>query len=960
MTRKTLIHDFSIAAVGASAGGLEAYSSLLEHLPLDTGIGYVFIIHLDPNHTSILAKLLSKKTKIPITQAKEDMLIEPNHVYINPPANDIIIQKGKLKLIPRITFDGTHMPIDYFMRSLAVDQKNKSIGIVLSGTASDGALGLQAIKAEGGIIIAQDEDSAKYSGMPHAATTAGSVDFILSPENIASELAQIGKRTYITTRSPKTKEDGRHIFSPDENELTKIFAILRSTTGVDFSHYKRSTLLRRMQRRMIVVNTKQLTDYVAYLNQHPEEVLCLQHDILITVTRFFRDPQTLEELKRSVFPKLIKDRVRGSTIRIWIAGCSSGEEVYTIAILLLEFLEENKLPFPIQLFGSDISDSQITKARKGSFIENIAMDISPERLNRYFMKEGGFYRVQKFVRDLCIFARQDLTTDPPFSKLDLISCRNVLIYMEKELQEKIMLMFHFALNPNGFLVLGLAETVGLFTNLFEIIDKKNNFYMAKQAPRQMHISLAARNYESRTQERMSGIQDEPPGKYRKERLRNMTSSPQNEADRLLLTNYTPASVLIDEDMDIMQFRGQTNLFLQPASGKASFNLLKMAKEGLVVELTSTIRKAAKQGVPVASSEFDMTLNDNTDARVTLEVTPIITSDSKERYFLILFNPRISEVPSTLKGDIDSSKQTSSARTLTRLRQELATTKEYLQSLIEDREAANEELKASNEEILSSNEELQSTNEELETAKEELQSINEELNTVNDELQARNIELGESADYAQSIVKTIREPLIVMGRDLRVKSANQAFYKMFDALPSETEGKLIYELGNGQWNNPVLRRYLEQILPQNNEFQDFEIEYMFPKIGRKIMLLNALRLLQKDKKEALILLAIEDITERKLHQHVLRASENKYRAIFEYSNDAIFVIDPIHLKVIDYNPQAENMLGYSKEEMENLLLPTVFVEDLQKFKSFVTSVMQKGKGWSNDFNFFTKNQCPPAN
>lgn len=483
--QKYINKAFSVVGIGASAGGLETYTELLRHLPEDTGMAFVLFQHLDPKHASILAELLVKATRMHVIEVKDGMLVEPNHVYVIPPNVDMAILHERLDLLPRFT-EGRHlpMPIDYFFRSLAQDQGNKAIGIVLSGTASDGSQGLVAIKAEGGITFAQDPDTAKYDGMPTAAIATGGVDFILSPKSIAEELSRIGRHPFVA-RFPEAEV----VLMAEEDLLRKIFILLRGATGTDFTYYKHTTIKRRIARRMILYKMEILQDYVKYLQEHPDEVQSLYDDILITVTSFFREPDAFEALKRDVFPKIIKNKRPGKPIRVWVAGCSTCEEVYSIAMSLMEFLEGRTVRPLIQIFATDIHEKSIEKARHGIYSESIISDISPARLRRFFAQVDGGYQVNRIIREMCIFARHDVTKDPPFSRLDLISCRNVLIYLGSVLQKKVIPMFHWALNPTGFLTLGASETISQFTNLFELFDSKHKIYARKSAAARLPIEF---------------------------------------------------------------------------------------------------------------------------------------------------------------------------------------------------------------------------------------------------------------------------------------------------------------------------------------------------------------------------------------------------------------------------------------------------------------------------------------
>ncbi|MGE5646303.1 MAG: chemotaxis protein CheB [Acidobacteriota bacterium] len=473
-----------VVGIGASAGGLEAFTGLLRHLRGDTGMAFVLVQHLDPKHESLLPELLSKSSPMPILQVRDGMKVEPDHVYVIPPNTDMVVSDYTLKLLPRSAVRGQHMPIDHFFRSLAADSGSKAIGIILSGSSTDGALGLEVIKGEGGITFAQDEKTAKYDGMPRAAAAKGCVDFILPPEGIARELIRIGQHPYVSAPdgapAVAEAESGR-----DEHRtagaLTRIFALLRSATSVDFSLYKHTTIRRRISRRMALHKVDTLEAYVELLQQNPAEVDALYREVLIKVTGFFRDPEMFQALKTKVFPEIVAELPPDTPIRIWVPGCATGEEVYSIAIALLEFLSLKKKHLPIQIFATDISEEAIEKARAGVYLENIGADVSPERLKKFFVKHDGGYQVNKTVRDLCVFARQNLTKDPPFSKLDLISCRNVLIYLEAVLQKRVIPMFHYALKPSGYLLLGSSETITAYSDLFVLQDKKHKIYAKRLA-----------------------------------------------------------------------------------------------------------------------------------------------------------------------------------------------------------------------------------------------------------------------------------------------------------------------------------------------------------------------------------------------------------------------------------------------------------------------------------------------
>jgi len=835
---------FPIVGIGASAGGLEAATQLLKALPTNTGMGFVLVQHLDPTHESILAKLLSKATTMPVKEARDEVVVKPDHVYVIPHNHDMTIINGVLKLTTRESGSKHHMPIDRFFKTLAESHKEKAIGVVLSGTATDGTLGLKAIKNGGGITFAQDE-TAKYQGMPKAAIASGNVDLVLSPAGIAEELTRMNNHPYIQQLQTSKEQE----LLEDKDGLTKIFFMLNKSSGIDFRHYKGATIQRRIKRRMLLHKITAINDYVAYLRENSGEVTMLSDDLLINVTSFFREPQVFQFLHDTIFPRLIKNRSDNDPIRIWVPGCATGEEVYSLAMSLTDFLVEKAFNVPIQIFGTDVSKSVIEKARTGMYSHNDVMHIPPERLTRYFEKNDGVYQVNKSIRELCIFAPHNVFSDPPFSRLDFISCCNLLIYLDVSLQDKILRAFHYALKPDGFLMLGKSEAVGSSPELFSQIDKKYKIYTRKDIPR----GIAAF------------------GTFKPRMDRHDTQSPDDkaedasdsvdihkEADAILLSHYTPASVVINNDLDIIQFRGSTGEYLEPPRGKPSFNLIKMARGRLGFELRSAISKVRKSGQSFRKENIEV--NHSTALRhVTIEVLPLGAALT-EAHYLVLFEEDAAKADMLLSEQkVTRARRGAKDHRIAELEQELNQTREDIRSVTEEQEATNEELQTASEEILSSNEELQSINEELETSKEELESTNEELVTVNEELQNRNEQLLEARDYAQAIIRTVQVPLLILDKDLRIKTANRSFQQMFMVTEEETVGKFVYDLGNGQWNIPALRKLLNEILPKNNIFDNYELEHTFPLIGHKTMLLNARKFIKDGEN---ILLAIEDITDSK--------------------------------------------------------------------------------------------------
>lgn len=579
-TEQKTAHDFPVVGIGASAGGLEAFMQLLRNLMPDTGLAFVLVQHLDPRHKSALTELLSRETMMPVIEANEGMPVHQNHVYVIPPNANLSIRHGALHLTPREEGYGQHLSIDYFFNSLAREKGNKAIGVILSGTASDGVFGLKAIKSEGGITFSQDEDSAKYSGMPHNAIASGCVDFVMPPEKIARELALIARHPYLVEARPASRET----LPESEDDMGRIFTLLKRRSGVDFTFYKRATVQRRIKRKMLLLHIENLPDYVKLLQDSSSEVEALYHDLLINVTSFFRDPDAFASLKQLAFPEIMKARQQDAPIRIWVPGCSTGEEVYSIAICLLEYLGNPAGGVRIQIFATDIDEPAIEKARAGVYAENIVGAVSQERLASFFVKTASGYQVSKSIRDMCVFANQNVFKDPPFSRLDLISCRNVLIYFGAVLQKKVFSLFHYALKPTGFLLLGSAETIGEFTDLYRPLDNKNKLYAKKGIAAHMNFDF-------------HNIQAEPSP----EQPEKMTSSwthadVQKEVDRLLLERFAPPGVVVDERMDIFQFRGKTGPYLDPAPGEASLNLLRMAKTGLQMPLRAAISEAMNKAL----------------------------------------------------------------------------------------------------------------------------------------------------------------------------------------------------------------------------------------------------------------------------------------------------------------------------------------------------------------------------
>jgi two-component system CheB/CheR fusion protein len=762
----------TIVGIGASAGGLEALTELLEALPGDAGLALVLVQHLAPQYESALPALLGHKTGLPVQQVTDGMRVEANHVYVIPPNVQMEMNDGRLHLAPRPADRTQYTPIDLFLRSLAQTAGNRAIGVILSGTGSDGAIGVRELKAVGGITIAQQPESARYDGMPRAAIATGMVDLVLAPDAIATELSKIAAHPYLRQPWPRKPEDELAI---DDEDLERVFGLLRASSGADFRHYKMPTIKRRIQRRMALHKIASFPPYMKYLQEHPAEVGLLYQDLLIHVTRFFREPDSFEALAEHVFPALFENHV-DEAVRVWIPGCSTGEEAYSVAIALTEYLADKKQAgVPIQIFGTDLSEAAVELARGGQYPASIAADVSSARLRRFFTKTDHGFRITKAIRDTCIFARQDVTRDPPFSRLDLILCRNVLIYMSPVLQQRLMRIFHYALKPTGFLMLGQAETVGLEAELFEVSEKRHRVYRKKPVVPSPPVGFPVEYNDHASMSR--GMR---PGDARRTAM-----SMHHEVDRVLLDRFSPPGVVVDGSLQIVQFRGQTGPFLEPAPGDASLSLMRMLREGLVFSVRKALAEVRQRRAPVTKTGVRVKTSGGWRS-VDVEVTPITLLDKP--HLLLLFHESKRQAANAGGASRERSRGAAASRrddgTVQQLQQELAASREYLQSIIQELEAANEELQSANEEVLSSNEELQSTNEELDTAKEELQSTNEELNTVNEELHGRNEELSRANSDLVNLLGSVQIAIVIVTSDLRIRRFTPMAEKLLNLIPGD--------------------------------------------------------------------------------------------------------------------------------------------------------------------------------
>jgi two-component system, chemotaxis family, CheB/CheR fusion protein len=768
--------SFPIVGVGASAGGMESFIQLLQQLPQDSGMAFVLIQHLDPTHASYLSEALGRSTSLPVSEIEDGMRVEPDHVYVIPSNSDVGIAEGTLTLSPRSTQGRRpHLPIDFFFKALASDRRNQAIGIVLSGTGSDGSEGLRAIKAEDGVAFAQEPRSAKFSAMPEAAVRTGAVDFVLPIPELAQELLRIGRHPFLRGREAEVLDSGT-----DDGELKQVLVLLRGAMGVDFNEYKPTSIRRRLARRMALLRLTTPQEYVRLLREDKTEARALFEDILIHVTSFFRDAAVFERLKERVFPEILRQKREGGTIRIWSTGCSTGEEAYSLVIALLEFLaEENASDVPVQLFGSDISEKAIEKARAGLYPESISRDLSTDRLARFFNRvEGGGYRISKAVRDRCAFVKHDVASDPPFSKLDLVSCRNALIYFGPELQKRVLRTLQFALNQPGFLLLGHAEGIAEGTELFSVIDKEHRIFARSAAKSTLRLAPARDVFPLI-----------PPAAQRAARLLTSADVVRRTEGRLL-DQYAPPGVIVNERMEILHFRGRTGPYLEPAPGQPQHDLLKMARKGLLAELRIAISQAKKEKSSVRRSGVRVE-QDGATRHCNLLVIPIVSPpEAREHVFAVLFEDAKPPERPVQRADGPEATEASpfaagsEKRRVAELENELSATNEHLQSIIGEHERANEELVSTSEELVSGNEELQSLNEELETAKEELQSTNEELSTLNEELQTRNTELNSVNSDLVNILGSVEVPIVIVDANRRIRRFTPKARPILNLLPSD--------------------------------------------------------------------------------------------------------------------------------------------------------------------------------
>jgi two-component system CheB/CheR fusion protein len=901
---------FPIVGIGSSAGGLEALELFFSNVPSGTNMAYVIIQHLSPRHKSIMAEILMKYTQMKVLQIEDNQEIKPNHVYLNPPDKNVVILNTRLHLTEPTQAHGVNLPIDCFFRSLAEDQGENAICLILSGTATDGTLGLKAIKGEGGMAMVQDPESAKYAGMPSSAIATGLVDFILPVEKVPAELVKYVKHPYI--ESPERIRSGKQQF---RSYVQKILASIRTSTGHDFSNYKQTTIRRRIERRMAVHQIDSIEKYDTYLHRTPAEISILFKDLLIGVTSFFRDAEAFEVLKAKVIPGLIKNKNPESPLRIWVAGCATGEEAYSIAILFAEVMDKLKKQVNIQIFASDIDNEALDVARMAVYPDSIAADVSSERLGRFFIKEDDTYRIKKQIRDMVVFADQNVIKDPPFSRLDLVSCRNLLIYMETVLQKKILPLFHYTLMHQGILFLGTSESIGEFSHLFSPVSAKWKIFKYKEYVLERMIDYP------RTP--LYDVLPTPQGF--EEKGVPTVADIHNLAERIILENYAPPCVLINEQYEILHFIGQTDRYLATPTGKASFNILKMAREGLKYKLSTALHKAVKQKKTIISEGLKIKHNKRF-RRVDLVVRPLTESGFTQGFMLVMFEDKTYPEPVARKKTARKDKVDPY---VVSIEKELQSTKEYLQTTNEELETSNEELKSTNEELQSVNEELQSTNEELETSKEELQSTNEELVTVNAELQKKVEELSGANNDINNLLASTEIGTIFLDINLRIKRFTPAITKLFNLIQTDI-GRPVGDITANIQLDDLLehaQQVLDTLVRQEVEVQD--------KMGNWYSIRTAPYRTLENVIDGVVLTFV-DIGKLKQVEDL-----NRLATVVLDSNDAITIQD-FDYNIVAWNNGAQQMYGWSQAEALKMDIRRLVPKGKMKELEDVTNKLKNGE------------------
>lgn len=913
---------FPVVGIGASAGGLAAFEAFFTGMPKDhdPDMAFVLVQHLAPDHKSLLTEIIKRYTRMDVFEVEDGMIVKPNCIYIIPPNKIMSFNNGTLQLFEITTPRGQNMPIDYLFRSLATDQGEKAICIILSGTGSDGTLGLRAIKGEGGMAIVQSPDTTEYDGMPMSAISTGLVDYQLPPLEMAKQLILYKKHAYGNSRNLDYQVAGK-----EENSLKKVFVILRTQTGHDFSKYKPSTINRRIERRLAVHQIENMEGYVKYLQQTPTEVKALFKDFLIGVTAFFRDKDAFKKLEDDIIPKLFESKLAGANIRIWCTGCSTGEEAYSIAILLQESMEKLKKNFNIKIFATDIDHQSIAIARAGVYPSSIAIDITLERLARFFTVVPGVnaYQINKTIRDMLIFSEQSIIKDPPFSKLDLISCRNLLIYLNSDLQKRIIPLFHYALNPKGILFLGSSETIGDFDTLFSAIDRKLKVFQRKEdfngIQRATLNQILPPVIETLG---VSEITNTNPKVTLRHSLKEIT-------EQYILKEIAMAGILINDMGDILYLHGRTGMYLEPSQGEAGTNnILKMAREGLRQDLSIALRKLTIKKETIRVPEINVKTNGHyTKINLVIkQVTTGLVSSNEKPLYIVLLEEAKSQKPNTKLLPEKNETQDAMNVYMEELKTELRIKEEYLQTANEQLETSNEELKSTNEEMQSVNEELQSTNEEIETSKEELQSINEELSTVNSELQVKVHDLTQANNDMNNLLSGTNIATVFLDYQQNILRFTPTANKIINLISSDAGRPIAHIVSNLVDYNRLsidVKDVLKTLIPKELEVQTIEGKWYN-------MIIQPYRTIENVIEGTVI--TFVDITEAKLAKELLAISEVSYRTLFETTKEGIIILDGVTGKIKNVNPFLIELLGFSKKEfLEKEIWDIGFFKDIIESK-----------------------------
>lgn len=881
--------ELFIVGVGASAGGLDAASELLRNLPKETRLAIVIVQHMDATHESHLVELLGRVSAMPVQWAQSGEAVQAARVYVAPPKTCITLHQGVMRLDES---RDRGKEIDFFFRSLAEDAKERAVGVILSGSNADGTSGLQAIQRAGGLVFAQDPSTAGFPTMPRSAIDANCVNRVLPPAEIARELVKLTQDCDEIWRTSATVKQGAP--GLDSEQLSAIFRLLVARTGVDFSQYKQTTIKRRLVRRMALTKVSLLADYVKLAKRSREELHELYESLLINVTEFFRDPDNFEFLRTDILPSIIGHHGDGTPIRVWVPGCSTGEEAYSIAIIIRELMEDSGNILPVQIFGTDISDAAICTARAGRYSATAVNGVSPERLRRFFVETEDGYRVQKPIRDMCIFARQNVVRDSPFSRLDLISCRNLMIYLSPHLQRKLIPVFQYSLVRTGYLFLGNSESIGAHADLFRLVDRRVRIYSRKSGLRRISMDFA--------DEHLASITSKPLATSMVDDLKE-TSDIICEADRIVLTRQGPTGVLVNDDLEILQFRGDVSPYLAPVSGRASLNVLRMVREGLTSDVEAALRAAREQNIRIQRLGVRV-MRDEETRPVDIDVTPIDSGRSRERFYLVLF----SSLSSPAIAPVSAEPTEASAAQIEQLRQDLRSTRGTLQSIIERHEVTNQELRAANEEVQSSNEELQSTNEELETAKEELQSTNEELTTVNEELHRRQLELMQVNNDLHNLIYSVHLPIIILGQDLRIRRFTPMAQKVLNVIPTDI-GRPLSDINIGLVVDDLpqlIVDVMESLTVRELDVQDTKGAWY------------SLRLRPYKTAENRIegvVLTLVDIDQMKRAMADLDETRNLAQSVMESTREALVVLTA-ELRIKEANDAFCSLFHISREQTEN--------------------------------------------